>query len=587
MQNVMFLILATVLLLFIWGKIRYDLVALSALFAVAVLRVVPADEIFVGFGHPAVITVAAVMIISKGLQNSGLIDVIARWVIKMGKTQVSMILLLCTITAFASAFMNNVGALAIMMPVAIQASGKNGTPPSFVLMPLAFSSLVGGMITMIGTPPNIIIATFRADANSNPFKMFDFLPVGLPITIVSVLFISLLGWRLLPKRKGQSGAADLFRIDEYITEVKVLKDAKMNGKTVTDIRSIEGVDISVLGLIRNKRRIHVPNQYEQLTTDDIIILEADPENLKSFVDVTGFDLLGGKKFRKDAIGSKDISIREVIVSKDSKLTGKTAAGINMRSRYGINLLAVARSNVRLIKRLDQVKFRVGDVLLLQGRTHLLDDTITNIGCIPLAERGLRIGYKKRILLASSIFLAAIITVVMGLFSAPVAFSIAALLYVLTNVISFREVYSVVDWSVIVLLAAMIPIGSAFETSGSAEMIAKSILSIGSTFPLWLILSVLMVITMILSNIMNNAATAVLMAPIAIIIANNVGTSVDVFLMTIALAASSPFLTPIGHQSNTLVLGPGGYKFSDYWRMGLPLQIFVIIIGIPLIIWIWG
>jgi len=318
-----------------------------------------------------------------------------------------------------------------------------------------------------------------------------------------------------------------------------------------------------------------------------LIFEADSENLKEFTDITGFKLLGGKQFRKDAAGSKDISNREVVVINGSKILGKTASDLNLRSRYGINLLAVARADQQIKQRLDHIKFQVGDVLLLQGRTQVLDETISNIGCIPLEERGLRIGYQKRIIMALSIFIAAIIIAATGILHVSLSFSIAALLLILTGIIPFRDVYKDIDWAIIILLGAMLPVGTALELSGGANTIAEIIMSWGTGIPLWLMLAIIMFITMLLSNVINNAATAVLMAPIGIIIAQNTGVSVDSFLMSIAIGASSPFLTPIGHQSNTLVMAPGGYKFTDYWRMGLPLQILIIVIAIPIIMLVWS
>jgi di/tricarboxylate transporter len=585
-QNIVFITLFITLVLFIWGKIRYDFIALAALFIVTIFGVIPAEKTFSGFGHPAVITVVAVMIVSQGLQNSGLIDLIARWLGKLGKNMLLQTVILCTVTGIASAFMNNVGAIAIMMPVAIKISRKNNHPPSYLLMPLAFSSILGGMMTLIGTPPNIIIATFRSNSIGTAFKMFDFMPVGLLVTITGIAFVSLLGWRLLPRRKGKDEPAELFHIDDYITEVRVLRNSNLRGKTIAEIQKIKDFDISILGLIRNKKRIHTPDLSEELKVNDILILEADSENMKEFVDISGFRLLGGKQFRKDAIGSKNISNKEVIVISGSKILGKTAAELNLRSRYGINLLAVARGDEQIRQRLGHIKFQVGDVLLLQGRTQVLDETISNIGCIPLEERGLRIGYQKRIILSLAIFVTAIIITAMDILDVSVSFSIAALLLVLTGVIPFRDVYKDIDWAIIILLGAMIPVGTALEISGGAHTIADIIQSVGTGLPVWMMLTTIMVITMFLSNIINNAATAVLMAPIGIIIAQNAGFSIDPFLMTIAVGASSPFLTPIGHQSNTLVMAPGGYKFYDYWRMGLPLQILIIITSIPMIMFIW-
>jgi len=563
-ENLVFLLLASALVLFIWGKIRYDFIALAILFVLSLLRIIPVEDTFSGFGHPAVITVAAVMIVSQGLQNSGLIDLISRWLDKLGKNNLLQTVVLCAVTGIASAFMNNVGAIAIMMPVAIKLSNKNNNPPSHILMPLAFSSILGGMMTLIGTPPNIIISTFRNNAMGSPFKMFDFMPVGIFITIIGIAFVSIIGWRLLPKRKAQNGSGELFNIDDYITEVRVLKNSNYRGKKLGDIKKAKNFDINILGLIRKKRHIHTPELSEELRVNDILIFEADSENLKEFTDITGFKLLGGKQFRKDAAGSKDISNREVVVINSSKILGKTAAELNLRSRYGINLLAVARADQQIKQRLDHIKFQVGDVLLLQGRTQVLDETISNIGCIPLEERGLRIGYQKRIIMALAIFITAIIISATGFLDVSLSFSIAALLLVLTGIIPFRDVYKDIDWAIIILLGAMLPVGTALELSGGANTIAEILMSWGTGIPVWLMLAIVMVITMLLSNVINNAATAVLMAPIGIIIAQNTGVSVDSFLMSIAIGASSPFLTP-----------------------RLPLQILIIAIAIPIIMLVWS
>ncbi len=585
-QGIVFGTLVLVLILFAWGWFRHDAVALIALFIMVVAGVVSPQEAFEGFGHPAVITVAAVLVIGKGLEHSGLIDVLGKWVMKAGKGLLLQITTLSVIVAVASAFMNNVGALAIMMPVAIAMARKSGHPPSYILMPIAFASLLGGMTTLIGTPPNIIIATFRKDYAGQAFGMFDFSPVGISLAIAGILFIALLGWRLLPKRISAKSETDLFGIDEYITEVKVTSRSKIKGLTVGTLDTVTGAGVQVLGFVRAGKRIHAPNPEETFANNDIIIIETDTEELKTFIDDTGVQLVGDKKFRKDAEGSKNIRITEAIVMPDSPVVGQSAAGLRMRSRFGINLLAVARKEQRIRRRLDHVVFRTGDVLLLQGREHVLDDAITTIGCLPLAQRGLRIGYKQKIPLALGVFVGAIILVVAGLLPVQVAFSMAALGMVLSGVLPLKNVYHNIDWPVIVLLAAMIPVGTALETSGGASWIASRILLTGEIFPPWAILTLILVVTMFLSDIINNAATVVLMAPIAISVANGLGLSADPFLMAVAVGGSCAFLTPVGHQSNTLVMGPGGYRFTDYWRMGLPLEVIIVLIGVPLIMMVW-
>ncbi|MFO7865271.1 MAG: SLC13 family permease [Candidatus Aminicenantes bacterium] len=585
-QIIVFSTLLLALGLFAWGRIRHDFVALIALFLLVAAGIISPDRAFSGFGHPAVITVAAVLIIGKALEFSGLIDVLGKWVMKAGKKKLLQIIALSLLAGAASAFMNNVGAVAVMMPIAVHMARKSGQSPSYYLMPLSFASLLGGMVTLIGTPPNIIIATFRADETGTAFGMFDFSPVGAGVALTGIVFVTLIGWRFLPKRQAEKSDKDLFEIDEYITEVKVGKDSKLKGTCLGELKKISKADVQILGMVRREKRIHAPDKSEELQAGDIIILETDTEALKTFLNDTGLELVGGKQFRKDAAGSKDIAVSEVIVMTDSPLIGNTASGMKMRSRFGVNLLAVARRGKKIRKRLDHISFQAGDVLLLQGRVPMIHDINPSIGCLPLARRGLRIGYQKKISLSLAIFFTSIVLVVTGLLPVQVAFAMAAVAMVLSGMLPLKEMYASVDWPVIVLLGAMIPVGEAMETSGGADFIAGQISTVGERLPFWGVIALILVITMFLSDIINNAATVVLMAPVGISLAQGLGASIDPFLMAIAVGGSCAFLTPIGHQSNTLVMGPGGYRFSDYWRMGLPLEILIVLIGVPLILIFW-
>ncbi len=581
-----FITLFVTLLLFVWGKFRHDFVALFALFVLVILGIVPAEVSFSGFGHPAVITVAAVLIIGKGLENSGLMSVLGKWVSKVGNNIILQVLTLSLLVAIASAFMNNIGALAIVMPVALNIAKKSGHSPSYLLMPISFASLLGGMTTLIGTPPNIIIATLRAKETGEPFGMFAFTPVGVVVTIAGIFYIAFLGWRLLPKRTSPQSKEELFDIGNYITEVKVNKRSKANNITIRALDKLSKADVQILGLVRNNKRLHAPDADEELFENDILIIECDTEDLDTFIDDTGLELLGNKKLWTDAIGSKEIVIVEVVVMADSPLIGQTAIGLRMRNSYGVNLLAVSRKDRKIHKRLGHVVFRIGDVLMLQGRSQNIGQSISSMGCLPLVQRGLRIGFEKKMVLTLSIFLIAIAIVVSRILPVHVAFSMAAGMIVLSGTLPIKEMYESIDWPVIVLLGAMLPVGEALETSGGATLIASQILEIANTIPAWATLSILLAVTMLLSDIINNAATVVLMAPIGISIANGLGLSVDPFLMAIAIGGSTAFLTPIGHQSNILVMGPGGYRFGDYFRMGLPLSILILLITVPLILYFW-
>ena len=583
---IVFATLIIALVLFAWGKIRHDIVALISLFILVIAGIIEPGKAFGGFSHPAVITVASVLVIGKALEYSGLIDLMGKWVMRIGKNLTVQIMILSLIVAIASSFMNNVGALAIIMPIAIHLARKSGHPPSYLLMPVAFASLLGGMTTLIGTPPNIIIASFRGDEVGEPFGMFSFAPAGVLITVAGLIFITLVGWRLLPKRAAKKSERDLFDIDDYITEVIVESTSAAKGKSIIEFVKMTNIDMQILGLVRDNKRIHAPGPDEVLKTKDIIIIETDADELKTLIEDTGVKLLGGKKFRKDAVGSESIAITEAVVMADSSLIGRSVSELRMRSRYGINLLAVARREEQIHRRLANVIFRVGDVVLVQGRDHLLHETITSIGCLPLARRDIKLDLKPKFILALMLFTAAIIVVVTGLLPVETAFSIAAVAMVLTGILPVKEMYKSIDWPVIVLLAAMIPVGISLETSGGAELIADSVLNLGSSMPAWAMITIILTVTMLLSAVINNAATVLLMAPVALGVAKGLGYSVDPFLMAVAIGGSAAFLTPIGHQSNTLVMGPGGYKFTDYVRVGLPMSVIIVAVAVPVILWIF-
>jgi di/tricarboxylate transporter len=586
-QIIVFAVLALVLVLFIWGKWRYDLVALFALLVVTITGLIPAADAFTGFGHPAVITVAAVLVVSRALFNSGMVDYIVRFLSRAGDNPVVQLTVLVLAVTACSGFMNNIGALALFMPVAIRMARKNEVSPSLFLMPLAFGSLLGGLITQVGTPPNIIISIFREEtAAAVPFRMFDFAPVGAGVALAGVLFIILIGWRLIPRRKGQLSREELFQIEDYITEVLVPKKSALTGKRLRDLENSTDGDIIVVSHVRDGQKFAAPSPYRTFKEGDALIIKANTEDLQELLDTTGLKLEESHKTSEEILSSDEIALMEATITKNSVMEGRTARTLNLRSRYGVNLLGLARQGGRLRNKPDSIKFRVGDVLLLQGPTEILQDVLPALGLLPLVERGLKVGQPRRVFLGIIIFASAIVLAALGLLPIQVAFTAAALVMVIAGFLSLREIYESVDWPVIVLLGAMIPVSQALEKTGGAQMIAGSILNVAGGAAPWITLTLVLVGTMFLSDLVNNAAAAVLMAPIAISIAVGMGVSTDPFLMSVAIGASCAFLTPIGHQSNTLVMGPGGYKFGDYWRMGLPLEVIIVLVAIPLIMLVW-
>lgn len=604
-QLIVFGVLAATLVLFIWNRWRYDLVALGALLACALSGVVPAGEVFAGLAHPAVISVAAVLVLSRGLLNAGVVDSVARRLMQVGERPWAQVAALTGIVALSSGFMNNVGALALFMPVAIWMSRQSGRSPSYLLMPLAFGSLLGGMLTLIGTPPNLIIAGYRAEAGEAPFGMFDFLPVGAAVTLAGVVFIALLGWRLVPRRQEQEGNGDLFEISAYLTEVRVPEGCKYAGRTLHALINAvrDEADVQVIALIRGEERQRMPSTYEVLREADILLVEADSDSLKALLDVTGVELAAdsdgqkdkpddepaaeqgqGEKKAKDRHG--ELTLAEAIITPGSMLVGTTASGLDLRERHGVNVLAVARQGQRLRQRLGQIRFAAGDILLVQARENALQASLSGLGCLPLASRGLSITTPRNVLLASAIFALTLGVIALGLLPAAVALVTGALVMILVGLIPLGRIYESIDMPVIVLVAAMLPVGEALETTGGSQLIADALLGLGQSLPAAATLALLMVAVMLISNVVNNAAAAVLAAPVAISLARGLEASVDPFLMAVAIGASCAFLTPIGHQSNTLVMAPGGYRFGDYWRLGLPLSILVVLCAVPAILWVW-
>jgi di/tricarboxylate transporter len=496
------------------------------------------------------------------LSNSGLIDLLTKRIEPAAAGHPTLhIGLLGGIAAVLSAFINNVGALALLMPVALRSAAKAKRSPGAILMPLAFASILGGVVTLIGTPPNIIIASFRADLAGEPFAMFDFAPVGLPVAVIGALFVALLGWRLIPR-------------------------ARRAGHAPEELFDIEAHDAALVGLIRGAQRIHTATWRGRVSEDDILVIEAPPDGIDKVVKKLGLELVGSGAEVAEDLKSDDVEVIEAVVSPGGMIENRTPGGLRLPIRYGVNLLGVSRQGSPIRSRLRTLRLRAGDVLLLQGPADQFSATLAALGCLPLAERGVQVGRPQRAWLSAAVFAAAIACTSGGLVSPPIALGLAAMAMLFLNVSSLREAYDSINWPVIVLLGSMIPIGGALETTGTTELITNAILGVGDSLSPVVVLVVLLVVTMTLSDIVNNAATAVIMAPIGVGLASRLQVNPDAFLMAVAIGASCAFLTPIGHQNNTLVMGPGGYRFGDYWRMGLPLEVIIVAVSVPLILLVW-
>ena len=588
-EAIVFGVLILALVLFVTARWRYDVVALLSLLILAIVGIVPPSEAYQGFGHPAVVTVAAVLVLSRALQNSGIVDSIAGWISRIPEYASLRIGSLSGLSAFLSAFMNNIGAVSLLMPVAVRVSSRGKHPASLFLMPLAFASLLGGMTTLIGTPPNVIISNFRQHEIGIQFNMFDFTIVGLGVTVVGVLFIALVGWRLIPFRRPPVALGETLDIEGYMTEVRVPADSRFVGQLVGDLEELAEEDVVIAGLLRREVVYGAPSSDQIIDSDDIFIIEADPGQIWTFIDRTGFELEWSRDIESEidqTLSSEDVSTLEAIVSPDSMAAGKTARGLHLHAAFGVNLLGLSRRGTRLVRRLGHMTFRAGDVLLLQGKRETVQDALPRLGLLPLAERDIRIGQPRRLVFPVLVFAAAVLITSFEVLPVQISFTAAVAVLLMSRFLSLQDAYQAIDWPVIILLGAMIPVGAALETTGGAARIATIITDLGGFLPPWAMIGVVLVTTLLLSAVINNAAAVILMAPIGTGVADTLGASPDPFLMAAAIGASSAFLSPIGHQSNTIVMGPGGYQFGDYWRMGLPLVVVIVATAIPLILWAW-
>lgn len=617
-QIAVMVILAATIGMFLWGRWRHDMVALGALLACVFAGLVSRTEAFAGFGHPAVITVACVLVLSRGLQTSGAVDAITQRVLPASAGPTLTIAALTGLGALLSAFMNNVGALALLMPVAIQVAGKQNLPPGRVLMPLAFGSILGGMTTLIGTPPNLIVSGFRAETGAGTFAMFDFTPVGLAVAAGGVLFVAVVGWRLVPAR--ERAGVEGFDTGVYLTEARITEESKVNGKTLRDIgKDLEEADAQVVGLVRNEFRVSTPSPGRVLRAGDILVIEAEPQSLASALSSLGLKLVEAVPVKpqeqKDderetpeadpsadskekeekptpkgdpekPADTEDVVLMELAVRPEAYLIGRSATDLLLRSRFGINLLALSRQGRRSIRRLRSERIQAGDVLLMQGTPDAVMGFASEFGCVPLAQRAIRIPDRRQAVMATVVMAAAVGGAAFGLLPAAISFAAGVLAAMALRVVSPRTVYDAVDWPVIVLLAALIPVAGAMAATGAADLVARTLLEHVAHGNAILALAVILIVTMTLSDFMNNAATAAVMCPIAISTATQLEARADSFLMAVAIGASCAFLTPIGHQNNTLILGPGGFRFGDYWKLGVPLELLVIAISVPMLLWVW-
>ena len=604
MTHAQILTLALLLLmvaLFASNRVRYDLVGLLGLIGAVLIGIVPANRAFSGFANPVLPLIAAALIVSAAIGQSGAIEVLLRWLNPILRVRQLQVGVLVACVALLSALMKNVGALAIFLPAAVQVARRGGRSPSQFMMPMAFASLLGGSCTLIGTSPNMLISSVRQELVGAPFAMFDFTPVGAGIAVVGVLLLAA-GWRLIPQRRSARAAEPSFSVEDYTSEMRVGRASAYVGRTVGEVEEVSGGAVAVTAIIRGGRR-YVPGTGWPFVADDILVVEAEPQGLEQFARDGNLELVGGEeppsgtapaaavasgeaKRSKDAPEPAHFAVVEAAVTPDSTLIGRSAAELHLRELYGVNVLAISRRGRRTRSRLRRMQFELGDVILFQGRRETIHDAIAGLGCLPLAERRLKLGRPRQLALPVAIAALAMTASGLQLVPASIAFIGAALAIALFGLLPAGEIYGAIEWPILVMIGAMIPLGEAVWKTGTAELVADGLARLGAVLPAAGILGVVLATTMLMTPVLHHAPAVLVMGPIAASLAQKLGYHVDPFLMAVAVGAGSDFLSPIGHQSNTLVMGPGGYRFGDYWHLGLPLSLLVVGLGVPLILIFW-
>ncbi|AOG04323.1 SLC13 family permease [Bosea sp. RAC05] len=579
-------LVAVMMVAFLWGRLRYDIVAMLALLAGVALGIVPAGEAFKGFSDDIVIIVGSALVLSAAVARSRVIErALAGIMPVLGSTQAQVVLLV-VVVAVMSAIIKNIGALAMMLPIAYQLARKGGRSPSVFLMPMAFASLLGGIVTLVGTSPNVIVARVRAELGGEPFSMFDFTPVGIVVALAGCAFLAI-GYRLLPQeRRGAVSLDQAIDIKDYVTEAAIVETSALAGKTVAELKALGGGELQIVAILRDERRLQAPLPDASLKAGDTLLLRGDAAVLERVVAEGGLDLDGQHRpiEKEDALDPDQVS--EAIIGPNSVLIGQSAGDIGLHARFGVNMIAISRSGERFTQRLRDIRLRAGDIVVIQGDEKQLPEKLMELGLLPLADRVVSLGSTRKAVMTVSIVLAAVIALAFGLAPVPLTFFAAAVLLIALRCLPLREAYSSIDAPILLMLAALIPVSDTLRSTGATDVFAGWLAQIGSGMPGWASVALILAAAMAVTPFLNNAATVLVMAPIGAGFAAKLGYNPDAFLMAVAIGAACDFLTPIGHQCNTLVMGPGGYRFSDYPRLGAPLSLIVLVVAVPMILLVW-
>ena len=584
-QGLAFGLMGAAVAFFIWGRFRYDLVALTALVVGAIIGVVPVDDMFAGFSNELIWIIASALVLSAAIARSGMVESVLSPVLSRLNTPALQIPAFAGAVMLLSVVTKNIGALAIMMPIALQVARKSGTPASQLLMPMAFASLLGGLVTLVGTSPNVIVSSVRETILGEPYQFFDFAPVGLGICIAGFAFLAVAPFFIRINRSAPAGVEQAMESAHYVTELSVPEGSALAGQPCSELQKLAGADVTLVSIVSNgKRRKCSPEA--MLGEGDTIVVEGDQKDLEKFAAAAKLSLTG-ERHREGKENTEQVRVVEGVIGQASRLAGRTVAQARLHEQFGLSVLAVSRGGSRIASELRAVRLRAGDIIIFKAMDSDMGAAFAELQILPLTERKVALGTKRFGFAPVALLGAAILAITMGWAPIQLAFMAAAVGVLLLRVMSVTEAYRAIDGSMLVLLAALIPLSQAIERTGGAALLAGPLSDLLQPMPSYLAVATLIVVGMAITPFLNNAATVLIVAPMAAVVAANLGVNPDAYLMAVAIGAACDFLTPIGHQCNTLVMGPGGYRFGDYWRLGLPLSIIVVLVATPLIVLVWG
>jgi di/tricarboxylate transporter len=580
-------IILAALALFATEKLRVDLVALLVLLSVGLFRLIDPEKIFDGFANEAVITVWAVYIVSGGLFKTGVADSIGRIIHRLaGDTEPRLIATIMATCGVISAFMNNVGATAMLMPAVVGISRRTKIPVSKLLIPLSFSSLLGGKMTLIGTPANILATKILADRGLPTLGFFDFTPMGIVVLTTGIVYMVLVGRHLLPVRQGAEGRSDVYRLREYVSEVRVSTSCSLAGKTLLEARLGQDYDLTVLAIERNGVSQPAIGRATRLEGGDLLTVEGCADDLMTAREALGLVIEAEHKLDVERLEPQDVTLIEATLSPQSGLAGRTLRQERFRDRYGFTALAIWRHGEAITEKLRDVPLQFGDALLLQGPQHRVAELQEGNDFLVLEPLQLEQLRRRKAPIAVAALMLAISLVVFAGFHISLAMLIAAVIMILTGCLSIEEAHESIDWRTVFLVAGMLPLGMAMEATGTAQYLANIMLGgLGGLGPIALLAGTYALAALV-TQAMSNAAAMVLIVPIAIDTALGLGANHITFTMAVVIGGATSFLSPVGHKANVLVFGPGGYRFLDYARVGALLTVALLTVSMIFLPLFW-